>query len=651
MANMKYPHIFTPGKIGNITIPNRIVMAPMGVGHFGEFFEERLVEFYGARARGGVGLILTENNYVSSFEEDPYPRFMPVPRFDDKRKISRAAAIADRIKVYGGVPGIQLGAGQGRNAESVMKDHPPMSVSAIPTLEDPTVLCKEMTREDIAKKVAAFERAAKNAEFCGFQIIEVHAHTGYLLEQFLNKNLNHRTDEYGGSAENRFRFAKEILEGIRRSVGHRVGVSIRMSLDNKCADGITMEEGLEFCKLAEQAGYDAVHIDAGSRVSLEWTNPTPYVGITPLRYLAREAKKVVNIPVITVGGYLMPNLAEDALASGDADFVALGRPLMADPEWPKKAKLGREEDIRGCMQCNVMCAGHTFVNKTATCAVNPRCGIENQVKIEKTDEPKRVTIVGGGPAGMVAALVAQERGHQVKLLEKANDLGGNMNLICMEECKEGVRNYSRYLKRQIEKRNIDVQLNCEANMDAVKATAPDVVIAATGSFLYIPDIPGFKNNDRVITIKQMHEETEFCEKEKIVVVGGGVNGCEVALDFGKNGHDVVVVEMMKEFATSLPIINHMSLMTQLGKLANVRLFSETICKFIEGNTLVCKAADGEELRFEFDHCIVAVGMKSDNKFANELAAEFPETYIIGDAVSQEQIGGAVHQGFFTGLRI
>ncbi len=651
MACTKYKHTFSEGKIGNITIPNRLVMAPMGVGHYGEFLEERLVEFYGARARGGIGLVFLENNYVSSFEDDPYPRFMPVPRFDDDRKISRAHAIASRIKEYGGVAGMQLGAGQGRNAELAMADHPPMSVSAIPTYDNPNVICKEMTKEDIAAKVASFGRAAARALFCGFEVIEVHAHSGYLVEQFLSKNINQRTDEYGGSAENRFRFAKEILEAIRKEVGNKAAVTIRLSVDHLNENGIKLEEGLEYCKLAEQAGYDAVNIDAGSREAVFWNVPAPYLGKTPLRKFAREAKKVVNIPVIAVGSYLAPEYVEETLEAGDADFVALGRALLADPDWAKKAKLGKEEDIRCCIQCNLMCSSYTFVSKTATCAINPTCGLENEVKLEKAEEPKRVTVIGGGPAGMVTAIVASRRGHTVTLLEKADQLGGNMNIVGKEKCKDGVRRYNKYLQTQIAKRNIPVELSQEVTVEKVRETNPDVVVAATGSSLFIPNIPGFKNNEKVITIADIDEKVTLTGKEKVVVVGGGVIGCETALELAQNGHDVTVVEMMEEFATSLSIINRKGLLALLNGMENVTMLPKTKCRNIEGNILTCEDAEGNELKLDFDLCVAAVGMKSENEFGKVLAEEYPETYIIGDAVSQDMIAGAVHQGFFTGLRI
>jgi len=650
VTHKKYPNIFSEQKIGNVVIPNRLVMAPMGVGHFGAFFEERLVEFYGARARGGIGLVFTENCYVSSFEEDPYPRFMTVPRFDSTNKISRAHAIAERVKLYGGIPGIQLGAGQGRNADAPVGGPVPKSASPCPVLNAPDIMCEEMSLEDIANKVAAFGRAAELALRCGFQVIEVHAHTGYLLEQFLSKSINKRNDQYGGSAENRFRFPKEILEAIRGKVGNQIAVTIRLSVDHMSEDGITLDEGLEYCKLAEQAGYDALHIDAGCHLKSYWTVPAPYLGKTPLVHLAREVRKVVNIPVITVGSFLMPQDAEDALANGDADFVALGRELLADPDWAKKAKLGKEDEIRGCIQCNEMCAGRPSVSKAATCSVNPLCGHENEIRITPADEPKRVTIIGGGPAGMVTALVAAKRGHTVKLLEKSDKLGGNMNLVSMESCKEGVRNFNNYLKRQMELKRIDVEYHCEATIEKIRETQPDVVVAATGSYLFIPNIPGF-DSEKVVTIKGLYENTKLKGDENIVVLGGGVNGSEVALALANEGHKVTVIEMMDSFANGLSAMNRLAILDLMKAHDNITMLPNTKCKCISGNEVVCENKAGEEIRLPFDLVIAASGMRSENALAKKVLDEFPESYMIGDAIKHERIGDAVHQGFFTGMRI
>lgn len=652
MSKTKFPSIFREGKIGNVTIPNRLVMSPMGVGNFGEFFEDRLIDFYGARARGGIGLVFFENNYVSSFAEDPYPRFMPVPRFDDRRKISSTYSIVKRVRNYGAVAGVQLGAGQGRFADVVDPEHPPMGASAYPCFKDPSVICIPMTEEDIAKKVAAFKRAAAMALECGFQVLELHAHAGYLLEQFLSKDLNKRTDKYGGSAENRFRFAKEILDGIREVVGHQMAISIRLSVDQKSevGDGITLEEGLEYCKLAEKAGFDVINVDAGSHKNMDWTIPSPYIGETPLFTFAKEVKKVVNIPIISVGAYLTPALAEKALASGDVDFISLGRPVLADPDWAKKAKLGREDEIRGCIQCNEMCTGHTSTAKAATCAINPRCGREFEFEhMGKAEVPKRVTIVGAGPAGMNVAIEAIKRGHTVKVLERSDEVGGKLGLIGREHDKSGIRNYHNYLKRMVELMDIDVEFNCDATIVKIKETKPDVVVSALGAELFIPGIPGF-DSDKVVTIEGMHD-AKLKGDETVVVLGGGVVGCEAALILGRAGHKVTVVEMFDVFARDQIFINRNSLLDQMKKTGNITMMPNTKCKCLKDDKMYCEDADGNEIVLPYDMVVAAVGLKTNSELAREIEEEFPEVYVINDTTTQGKIGEAVHRGFYTAIRI
>lgn len=652
MGKTKYPAMFKEGKLGNVTIPNRLVMSPMGVGNFSEFFEDRLINFYGARARGGIGLVFFENNYVSGFAEDPYPRFMPVPRFDDRRKISSTYSIVKRVRNYGGVAGVQLGAGQGRFADVVDPANPPMGASAYPTFRDPNVICVEMTTEDIARKVAAFERAAAMALECGFQVLEVHAHAGYLIEQFLSKDLNKRTDQYGGSAENRFRFAKEILEGIRKAVGNQLAVSIRLSVDQKseAGDGITFEEGLEYCKLAEKAGYDVINVDAGSHKHMDWVIPSPYIGETPLLYLAKEVKKHVNIPVIAVGAFQTPEQVEKALASGEVDFVSLGRALLADPDWARKAKAGKEDEIRGCIQCNEMCTGHTSTAKAATCSVNPRCGREFEFEnMGKAEESRRVTIIGAGPGGLNTALEAAKRGHQVKVLEKSDKLGGKLNLIEKEEFKTGVRNYTRYLKRQIELKKIDVEYNCEATIEKIRSTKPDVVVVATGAEVFVPGIPGF-DSDRVVTIESIYDKKRK-GNEKVVILGGGVVGCEVALTLAREGHQVTIVEMLDTFARGQIFINRNSLLAQMEQTGRITMLAETSCKSLNDKEMICEDKDGKQVVLPCDLVVSAVGFKMDPALTKQIEEEFDEVYVISDITTQGRIGEAVHKGFFTAIRI
>ena len=651
MSRKKYPHIFSEGKIGNITIPNRMVMAPMGVGiqNAAAEIEDRMVEFYGERAQGGMGLILVEDCYVSSKEEDPYPLFFSAPRIDSQAKVSAFQAVANRIKMYGCVPGLQLGAGEGRNARQVLPGRMPKTSCRMPTVYSKDIICEEMTKEEISDLVSRFARAARLALMAGFEVVEVHAHSGYLLEQYLSEAINKRTDEYGGSYENRFRICKEIREAIRDAVGDKLGVSIRLSTDHRVPDGITTEEGLEYAKLAEEAGYDAVHVDAGSAKALDWTVPSPYIGKTPLRQYAKLVKERVNIPVITVGSYLMPDEAEEALAAGDADFVALGRPILADPDWVNKALRGQEDLIRGCIQCNERCSEWAFTSKRPTCSVNPMCGFEGTLHITPAQMPRNITIVGGGPAGMVAGLVASRRGHKVTLLEKKNELGGWMNLICKEKGKLGIKNYRKYIINQVEMSNIDVRLGCEATVENVKATNPDAVIAATGSYLFVPDFLG-ATGDNVVTIEQLYDR-KLNGDEKIVVLGGGVNGSEVAMYLAQDGHKVTVVEMTSDFSVNLGIMNRFSIVSELNKNKNITLCPNTKSKCIDGNVLVCENAEGEEIRLPFDLLVSAIGMGSNDELAKKLDEEFNEVYIIGDAEQHLKIGDAVHRGFFTAMKL
>lgn len=651
MSKKKYSHIFSQGKIGKITIPNRMVMAPMGMGiqNAAAEIEERMVEFYGERAQGGMGLILVEDCYVSSKEEDPYPLYFSAPRIDSQAKVSAFQAVANRIKMYGCVPGLQLGAGEGRNARQVLPGRLPKTSCKMPTVYSKDIICEEMTKQEITDLVNRFARAAKLALMAGFEVIEVHAHSGYLLEQFLSEAINKRTDEYGGSHENRFRICTEIRAAIKEAVGDNLGVSIRLSTDHRVPDGITTEEGLEYAKLAEKAGYDAIHVDAGSAKALDWTVPSPYIGRTPLRQYAKLVKEVVNIPVITVGSYLMPEDAEEALAAGDADFVCLGRPILADPNWVNKALRGQEDQIRACIQCNERCSEWAFTSKRPTCSVNPMCGFESTMHIAPADKPRNITIVGGGPAGMVAGLVASRRGHKVTLMEQKDVLGGWMNLICKEKGKLGIKNYRKYIIKQVEDSDIDVRLGCEATLENIKATNPDAVIAATGSYLFVP---GFLNadSDNIVTIEQLYDR-ELKGDENIVVLGGGVNGSEVAMYLAQDGHKVTVVEMTSEFSANLGLMNRFSIISELNKNENITLMPNTKSKCVEGNVLVCENTAGEEIRLPFDLLISAIGMGSNKELAGQLEEEFNEVYTIGDAELHLKIGDAVHRGFFTALKL
>lgn len=650
MANKYYPHIFTPGKIGNLTIPNRVVLSPMGTGHTGAdlAFNEPLIRFYEERAKGGVGMIISECNQVAP-EIDPFPMITMTPRLDHPNKVPALAQYVERVSAYGTVPAIQVTLGTGRQADAPRMATPICS-SECPAQNDPEVMCRALTVDEIHEMVGYMGRAAAFAKLVGAKLIEVHGHAGYLIDQFLSADINQRTDEYGGSAENRFRVVKECLEAIKAVVGDSIPVTLRISVDHKLEGYRTLEEGLEYCRMAEAAGFDGLHIDAGRYESMPWVFPPSYLGPCCMLDVAAEVKKVVNIPVIAVGNFGSPDEIEEAIASGKCDFVAMARGLLADPAFTKKAKKGKAEDIRPCLRCNEMCIGRAMFGLELACAVNPECGRETYNKLEKAEEPKNVTVIGAGPGGMVAALACEKRGHKVTLIEKSGELGGLINIAEDEPFKIGMQRYNKYLKTQIGKSKVDLKLNTTADVDVVAATNPNVVIVATGSDVFMPGLPGFEAGEKIGTIRGF-KAAEHKPTNKIVMAGGGIISCETALGLVREGYtDVTIVEMGPAFAGDMTLINMMTILAELGAMG-VKMLPNTTCKAAEGDELICVDAEGNEIKLPYDYLLVAMGTKSENSLNEAMEEAFDEVYCIGDCVKTGRIHHAIHQAYEVARRI
>lgn len=645
-----YPHIFTPGKIGNLTIPNRVILAPMGTSHTGPDlrFSEELIAFYEERAKGGVGMIISECNQVAP-EIDPFPLITGTPRLDKADKVARLAQYVERMEAYGTVPAIQVTLGTGRQADAPNLATP-VSASACPAQSDPNVICHMLTVEEIHQLVAYAGRAAGFALTAGAKLIEVHGHAGYLIDQFLSPEINNRTDEYGGTPENRFRIVKETCEAIKAVVGDAIPVTLRISVDHKLEGYRTMEEGIEYCRMAEAAGFDGLHIDAGRYEVMPWVFPPAYLGPCCMLDLAAEVKKAVHIPVIAVGNFGTPEEVEDALASGKCDFVAMARTLLADPAWANKAKKGHPEDIRPCLRCNEMCVGRAVFGKELTCAVNPECGRETYNRLGKAEEKKNVAVIGGGPGGMVAAIACTKRGHKVTLFEKGPELGGLINLAEQEDFKFGMKRYNAYLKQQIQESGVEVLLNTEATVSAVKATEPDAVIVATGSDVFIPDLPGFVKGENIGTIREF-KNTEHKVSDKIVIAGGGIIACETALGLVREGYqDITIVEKLPAVGGDLQFINLMELMGELIS-GGVKILTNTVCEGVKDSTLTCSNGESGKMELPFDYLLVAMGTRSENSLNEAMLENFPEVYLIGDCVNTGRIHHAIHQAFEAARRI
>jgi len=495
---LRFNKLFEPGNIGTLEIPNRIVMAPMGTGFAGldGRLGKRHINYYAERAKGGVGLIITTVVKVER-SIDPIDRCsFPIPVLDDNRLIPDFSELADRIHEYGSKVAVQLSLGFGRNADNISSERPPISASAVPSFHDPKVLARELTIEEIRELIKAFGDAAERVKRAGIDAIEIHAHTGYLLDQFMTSLWNKRGDAYGGDLEGRLRLPLEIIEEVRGRLGRDFPLIFRYSADHMIKGGRKIEESKEIAKRLEEAGVDALHIDAGCYEAMPWIFPPEYYEQGCLVHLAEEIKRVVDIPIITVGRISDPEFAEKILEEGRADFIAMGRQLLADSEWPKKVREGKIEDIRRCIACNEGCIGRLFAIKPISCTLNPEVGREGEYRITPALKRKKVLVIGGGPAGMEAARVAGLRGHDVTLCEKTDKLGGLLIPAAMPEFKKDLNHIIKYYSTQLRKLNVKVELNKEVTLETVNEMKPDVVIVATGSTPFIPKIPGI--NKRIV---------------------------------------------------------------------------------------------------------------------------------------------------------
>ncbi|WP_212734457.1 FAD-dependent oxidoreductase, partial [Paenibacillus terrae] len=443
---MKEEHqiLYEPMKIGKLEIKNRFVMAPMGPGGLCDAdgtFNERGVEYYVERAKGGTGLLITGVTMVENEIEKCALPSMPCPTLNPLNFVKTGKMMTERIHAYGTKIFLQLSAGFGRVSIPSIVGKTAVAPSPIPHRWLPDVTCRELTIDEIHTYIRKFAESAAIAKKAGFDGIEIHAvHEGYLLDQFAISFFNHRTDEYGGSLRNRLRFAIEIVQAIKAECGQDFPVSLRYSIKSFIKDwrqgglpgeefkeqGRDIEEGIEAAKILEEAGYDAFNGDVGSYDSWYWAHPPMYQEKGLYLPYNKILKAILKVPVITAGRLDNPDLASKAIREGKTDMIALGRPLLADADIPNKIKAGKIEKIRPCLSCQEGCMGRLASFATISCAVNPACGREKDYALGKADQSKKVLVIGGGPAGCEAARVAAIRGHHVTLFDKNNRLGGNL---------------------------------------------------------------------------------------------------------------------------------------------------------------------------------------------------------------------------------
>lgn len=641
-----FPHLFTPGRIGSLTLKNRILKAPQssGMSNMDGTVSERLVRYYRDQAAGGAGCIVVEYAYVDDIGAKSAHCHLGI---SSNEHIPGLAWLAENIREMGSVPGIQI---EHCGRQKFLGTQPICAPSAIPwpKLWDQygvQAVPHVLTVEEIQDIVHAFGDSALRAKQAGFELVEIHGAHGYLLTNFFSPHTNHRTDLYGGSLENRMRIYVEIVRDVRKKVGPDFPVTIRLSGTDYEPDGFPIEDTIAMAKVLEKEGIDAFHISGGDHHTMIHQVSPMAMSICHNTWAAEAIKKVVSVPVIASGSITLPQYAEEIIASGKGDFVGLGRPLWADPEWPNKAAADHPEDIRPCIRCNEGCLERTFFNyKAITCALNPVVSREGELKITPAPVKKKVAVVGAGAAGLEAARVLALRGHDVTVYEEKDKKGGLLHEAAAPEFKADIRPFMQYQITAIEKLGIPV---VQKKATPADLEGFDAVVCATGSLPIIPNLPGVDKPIAVDCLSAINGAKPV--GKKVVVVGGGLVGTETALDLAENGHSVTLVELLPRIMKDVAVTDFLAYSERIAK-TDMRILTDTRLEEVLDNGARISGPKGEEV-VEADTVILALGLKAEQGLYNELAAAGKEVYLAGDAVKAGKIFDAIHTAYRVAIRI
>lgn len=668
---MKFKKLTKHGRIGSMELKNRMIMPGMGTNLAAKdgTVSDVIVNYYARRSAGGVGLIITE---VCCPE--PLGRVIPGEiEITDMSFMPGLSRIPHAVHSGGAKVCLQLAHG-GCFASEAVTGQQPISPSGVGTMQLPDDTPREMTVEEIKELIEKYGRAAQRARQCGFDAVELHGAHGYMPLQFLSGYTNRRTDEYGGSLENRARFALETIRAIKRHAGEDFTLIYRLSADEDVPQGITIEEACTFAKWAEEAGADAIHVSAGTwdsrlhkynkvmsgeetaegknlsnGVATSMWVPPSYTPRGSLAHLAAAVKKHVSVPVIAVCG-ISPEMGEEILEKEDADFIAIGRQTIADPDYAQKVIDGKPETIRRCLRCNE-CLGEVMASRGISCAVNPEAGkeYETYTLIQPAVKKKKIAVIGSGPAGLEAALTASGRGHEVTLFEKNNRLGGALYYVGLPDFKKDYRDYTEYIVNAVKNSDVKIRLNTEATVDLLKTEGYDTILVATGAKTFKPDLEGNENTNLLDPLKVL--DGQPVEGEDIIVCGAGLVGCEVSMFLAEQGKNVIMLDMLPEPAMELAIYTRWVLNAKLAELQVKTKGSHKILE-VKGNTVVCEAG-GERVELTGDAVICALGLKPERTLLNNLreTLEGVEIIPVGDVNQPRKIIQAVHEGFHAARRI
>jgi 2,4-dienoyl-CoA reductase (NADPH2) len=664
-----FRRLFSPLVVGRMELPNRIVMPAIHLSYTPRgFVTDRLVEFYAERAAGGAGLFIVGGCPVDEFGGGPY--MLGISRDEFVPGLRRLTeAVHDQ--------GVRVAAQlyhAGRYSLSRDIGHQPLAPSAVTSsLTKETPL--EMSGEDITRTVRSFADAARRASEAGFDAVEISASAGYLISQFLSPLTNLRQDQYGGSFDNRVRLPLEVVGAVRAAVGPDYPIIVRVAGNDFVPGSNTNQEARLLARELENAGVDAIDVTGGwheTRVP----QITMVVPRGAFSYLARGVKEVVTIPVISSNRYSDPVLAERMLRDGAADLIAMGRPLIADPDLPRKARHGRTDEINSCVACNQGCFDSIFAGHPVACLVNPRAGREHSHQLQPAATRKRVTVIGGGPAGMQAAITTAARGHQVTLLEKSARLGGQLNLASAAPGREELGIIILSLRSQMERGGVEVKLGHDTGAEDVLLSNPDAVVVATGAEPMMTELPGAAALHVVQAWDVLANAVDV--GDRVVVLGGGATGCMVALYLAQLGtidastlrflaqnraeswetlealidkgiKDVTLVEQQSKFGLDIGLTTRWTVLQDLRR-SGVKMVEGAVAERITPQGLLV-SVNGEKSLVDADTVVLAVGVSPINNIYHALKGHVAELYVVGDAREPRRAFDAMQEGFETGLII